>query len=529
MRVTKLETYIHAYLSKEEMISILYLALTIGFSIFVWIWLKRKRNFWKNFGVHTPPYSLIWGHFRTRYFQGGSPSQRVRIIYDYVREKGLKYAGLYLLLDPWFVVVDLDLIKHILQSDFQHFTDKIFDEVEGEPLTGHLLCLKGQRWKLMRKKLTPAFSSGKMKMMFETFLACTYTLREVMDQELSSPEIDIKDILGRFSTDLIGSCAFGIKCNSLKEPHNEFREMGKRSIQIPTRMISSIKQKLISISPGLMRMFNVRVIPQDAHDFFMDVVQNTIEYREKYNVTRKDLMQILIDLKNRKKLVDDDEMMDEVITEEENTISINEIAAQAYVFFVGGFETSATVMTFCLYELAKNPSIQDKVRQEILEVLKRHDGNLTYDTIMEMPYLEKVIFETIRKFPPSTVSARTCTKDYKVPETEIILTKGMNIWIPTFGIHHDPKYYPDPEKFDPERFSEENKKLRHDFSFLGFGEGPRMCIGKRLGLMKTKLGLTTLLRNYEFSLSNRTKEPFQWDPDTPVLSVVGNIWLKHKK
>jgi cytochrome P450 family 6 len=86
--------------------------------------------------------------------------------------------------------------------------------------------------------------------------------------------------------------------------------------------------------------------------------------------------------------------------------------------------------------------------------------------------------ETLRKYPPATILSRECTKVYKIPGTNVVLEKGMTTIIPVLALHHDPKYYPDPERFDPERFNEDEKKKRHHYVYLPFGEGPRICIGK---------------------------------------------------
>jgi cytochrome P450 family 6 len=85
--------------------------------------------------------------------------------------------------------------------------------------------------------------------------------------------------------------------------------------------------------------------------------------------------------------------------------------------------------------------------------------------------------ETLRKYPPVPMLNRECTRSYKIPGTDIVLEKGIRTVIPVLGLHHDPKYYPDPERFDPERFSEEEKMKRHHYVYLPFGEGPRICIG----------------------------------------------------
>ncbi|XP_021923338.1 probable cytochrome P450 6a13 [Zootermopsis nevadensis] len=183
-------------------------------------------------------------------------------------------------------------------------------------------------------------------------------------------------------------------------------------------------------------------------------------------------------------------------------------------------------MTFCLYELSVNPDLQEHLRAEIDDVLEKHDGNITYDAIQEMNYLDKVISETLRKYPPLTMLVRECSKPYKISGTDIILDTGSNVILPVSALHHDPKYYPEPERFDPERFfSEEEKQKRPHFVYLPFGEGPRICIGMRFGLMQTKVGLVSLLSKYQFKVSQKTTVPLVIDPKSFILAAAGGMWL----
>ncbi|XP_045469353.1 probable cytochrome P450 6a14 isoform X2 [Harmonia axyridis] len=453
------------------------LTLLTATLILFWLWTRKVFSFWSNCGVETTPFSYLWGHLRTPFFHGPALGDRIKLIYNHLKSKNLKHGGFYLLFDPIYVPMDLDICKAILQTDFQHFVDRGGRVFNGDPLTAHLLNLKGKKWKKMRSKLTPAFSSGKMKMMFETLLACTNSLDKIMDELLSS-DIDIKDVLGRFTTDVIGTCAFGIECNSLENPDNEFRLKGKAIFERPKDFWMIMYERFFIYLPNLMQFLNLKYIDKEVTNFFVGITKKTIEYREKNGVRRKDIMDLLIQLKNNVKLADNDQTpVDKDLPEEESGISVDEIAGQAFLFFEAGFETSSTAMTFCLYELASNKDVQDKLRQEINEVLAKYDNKITYDAIMDMPYLEMVIQESLRKYPPIPTFRRVCTKSYRVPGTEIVLQKGANVLIPVYGIHYDPLYYPEPEKFIPERFSDENKKSRHPFAFLPFGEGPRMCIG----------------------------------------------------
>lgn len=148
-------------------------------------------------------------------------------------------------------------------------------------------------------------------------------------------------------------------------------------------------------------------------------------------------------------------------------------------------------------------------------------------------------------YPPVPLLPRKCIKDYRVPDTDVIIEKGTMVLISVLGIHHDAEYYPNPEIFDPERFSEENKSARHGYAHLPFGEGPRNCIGMtccfrefiftccfvgmRFGLMQSKVGLTSLLRNFRLTLNEKTQEPLKMKTNSLVLAAKGEIWLNVHK
>lgn len=132
-----------------------------------------------------------------------------------------------------------------------------------------------------------------------------------------------------------------------------------------------------------------------------------------------------------------------------------------------------------MYELALNLDIQEKLRDEIKTAIQNNDGKLTYDMLFDLEYLDQVIKESLRKYPPIPDSVRKCTNEYKIPGTNLIIPKGTTLELPIYSFHHDPEYFPDPKKFDPERFSPQNENNRHSFVYLPFGDGPRNCLGMR--------------------------------------------------
>lgn len=126
-----------------------------------------------------------------------------------------------------------------------------------------------------------------------------------------------------------------------------------------------------------------------------------------------------------------------------------------------------------VYELALNQDIQERLRDEINEVLERHNGEVTYDAIMDMKYLDMVFNETIRRWPVLDSQSRKCVKDFQIPNSKLVIPEGTFIQIPTVGFHMDERFWDEPEKFDPERFNEENVKKIVPYSYFPFSEGPR--------------------------------------------------------
>lgn len=128
----------------------------------------------------------------------------------------------------------------------------------------------------------------------------------------------------------------------------------------------------------------MKVVPKDVTEYFMNVVRGTVDQREKNNVMRSDFLQLLMQLKNKGTVEDHEE-------ESQDKISMDEVAAQAFLFFFAGFETSSTALSFALFELANNQGIQEKTRAEVKRVLAAHGGQITYEALKDMSYLEQVV------------------------------------------------------------------------------------------------------------------------------------------
>jgi cytochrome P450 family 6 len=135
----------------------------------------------------------------------------------------------------------------------------------------------------------------------------------------------------------------------------------------------------------------------------------------------------------------------------------------------------------------------------------------------------------MRKYPPVPNLIRVVTENYRVPNSKVVLNKGVTVLIPVYAIHHDPEIYESPNVYDPDRFTPENEANRHSCAFLPFGEGPRNCIGLRFGLMQARIGLAMLLNNFKFELSDKSSGTLEFAKETPILTPIGGIWLKAEK
>lgn len=205
----------------------------------------------------------------------------------------------------------------------------------------------------------------------------------------------------------------------------------------------------------------------------MDLVIKTMKYRKAHNILRPDMINMLMEAryseasnKSSKYQWDDTEM-----------------AAQCLLFFFAGFESVSSLLSFAAYELMENPEVQERLFEEITEISENlEDGEqLTYEILQQkMPYLDMVISEVLRKWPPTLATDRVCTKDisYELDGgKKVELTPGDSLWFPIIALHMDSKYWSEPEKFIPERFSAENKEDIKPFTYIPFGVGPRNCIG----------------------------------------------------
>ncbi|KAF2899553.1 hypothetical protein ILUMI_06627 [Ignelater luminosus] len=453
-----------------------------------------------------------------------------------------RYVGIYQFTQPVLLIHDPDLIKQITIKDFDVFPEhRAFASDEVDSLwSRNLFAIKGfSKWQHMRSTLSPSFTSSKMKMMFNLMKNCSKQFVKYYQQEGGIVTLEMKDAFTRFTNDVIANTAFGVECNSLDNPNNEFYLMGKDASNFSG--IRSLKFLLTAFSPTLMKVLRLGIFSKEVSTFFRKIIKETLSFREKNGVVRPDMLHLLMEARKGRINDSNDNTTDTgfaVVQEfvksssklQKPQITDEDITAQALLFFLGGFETVSTFMCFTAYELAVNTDIQNKLREEIDKVYENAKGDITYEDLLGMKYLDMVASECLRKWSVGVALDRISVKPYTIEpvlpgEKRVTLEAGTNVWIPSYTIHRDPKYYPEPEKFDPERFSDENKQNIKPFTYLPFGLGPRNCIGSRFALLEGKLIMAEIIRNFEIVPVERTQIPMKLKKDSFTLLAEKGFWL----
>ncbi|KAM7396415.1 hypothetical protein PAMP_019456 [Pampus punctatissimus] len=431
------------------------------------------------------------------------------------------------------------MLKQVMVRDFSSFPNRMNLRFATKPMTDCLLMLRNERWKRVRSILTPSFSAAKMKEMVPLINTATGALMNNLNVCAESGEaFDIHKHFGCFTMDVIASVAFATQVDSQNNPDDPF----VRHAQMFFSFSFFRPIMLVSIAFPFIMARLARFIPNKRRDqmsqFFINSIQRIIKQREEQppEQRRRDFLQLMLDARSSKECVsvehfdtanhidepehrsdhiqlsatnqDDRLHSQETPTRrpQKKMITEDEIVGQAFVFLLAGYETSSNTLAFTCYLLAINPECQRKVQEEVDDFFARHESP-DYTNVQELKYLDMVISEALRLYPPGFRFARDI--DNACVVNGQFLPKGATLEIPAGFLHYDPEYWPEPEKFIPERFTPEAKARRHPFVYLPFGAGPRNCVGMRLAQLEIKMALVHLFQRFSIVACSETKVPLE--------------------
>uniref|UniRef100_A0A663LNI6 Thromboxane-A synthase n=1 Tax=Athene cunicularia TaxID=194338 RepID=A0A663LNI6_ATHCN len=462
--------------------------------------------------------------------------------YDFLFHKLYQY---YIGRQMFVVVSTPEMIKQILVTNFSNFTNRTKPNLISKPMLDSILCLRDDRWKYVRSLLIPVFSETKLKEVrcrqccfhnleyIIVFFCMTPLINQACDVLLcnlkvyadSGKAFDIQRCYNCFTLDVVGSVAFGTEVDSQKNPDDPFVKNCRTFFEM-----SLFKPLLILIlSFPFIMIPLLRIFPnkkqKELNGFFIQTIKNAIIFRDQQDAAerRRDFLQWMLDSRNSADSLaagcfdvsspsaasrqNESPLAGRAPSEKvQKMLTEDEIAGQAFLFLIAGFETTTSTLSFATYLLATNPECQEKVLQEVDEFSAKHMVP-DYQNVQELPYLEMVIAETLRMYPPAFRFTREAAEDCIVLGQRI--PAGAVIETAVGHLHHNPEFWPEPEKFMPERFTEEAKKERHPFAYLPFGAGPRGCIGMKMGLLETKITLLRILQKFQFKTCPETEIPLQ--------------------
>ncbi|XP_043258022.1 probable cytochrome P450 6a13 [Colletes gigas] len=491
------------------------LGLLVAVLILFYYYATSNYDFWEKRGVKGPRPIPCLGNYKDVFLGRASLSDIfVKAYYDYKDES---MVGIFGGRRPLLVLRDPNLMKDVLIKDFAVFANRSPCAAEVEPLSTHLFRLESEKWRPLRTRLSPIFSSGKLKEMFHLLLECSNHLVKYVDGLVGNGVeiVESHEIAAKYTTDVIGSCAFGIEMKALAAEDSEFRKIGRQIFE--TTWQSFLRDRLREY-PLIFKLVGRFIVDHEVTEFLTNITIKTIEYRIKNNVQRNDFIDILVDLKQHPEKLGVDELTDHYL------------AAQAFVFFIAGFESSSVTISNSLFELSLNPTVQEKLRAEVKGVLQKNNGEITYESVREMKYLDACVKETLRKYPVVLYLARRSVTNYTFSGTKVTVPKDQLVYLPIYAIQRDPDIYPEPEVYDPDRFLDENAKHRNPMYFLPFGDGPRNCIASRFADYQTKVAVIRIMQYYKLDTCDKTPVPFVLSPKPLFLfKPVHGIYVKMSK
>ncbi|CAK1553416.1 unnamed protein product [Leptosia nina] len=500
--------------------------LLLGCLTLIYLYTTRTYSYWTKRSVkHEPPVPLFGNHLGNLFGIKSLTEVYTELYFKYPDEK---VVGYYRGMAPGLLIRDLDIVRNVLNVEFSHFYPRAMGrDPDVEPLFGNLFHVDGDRWKSLRQRLTPAFTTAKLKAMFPLIIKCAERL-QIAGKHINDKggEFDCRDMMARFTTDFIGACGFGIEMNSINNENSAFRELGKKALHFSLRHIFLLG--IWEVFPEMRKA--IRVSSTEVEKVVTNLVETIFRQRNYKPCGRNDFIDLLLELAQKGKITcesiekSDGEGTPIRVEFELETIHL---IAQVFVFFIAGFETSSSATSFTLHQLAFNPDIQTEIQNEIDQVLAKYDNKLCYDAISELSHLEMAFKEAMRLFPSLGFLQRQCAKRYTIPELGVTIDPGVTTIIPIQAIQTDEKYFENPHEFRPKRFGGESGKQINNYAYLPFGEGPRACIGARLGHMQSLAGLAAILQKFTVEPSAQTPVKLPINPwSNTIQGVKGGIPLK---
>ncbi|OQR77565.1 cytochrome P450 3A11-like [Tropilaelaps mercedesae] len=481
----------------ELVVTILVLVATL---VLGWIAHRRfvEHTFLHRYGIAGPKPHLFFGNILQL------KKDRVNVMTRWIKQYG-KHFGYYIGGQAVIVCSDIDTLRQVLIKESTNFIDRPEGPVTGEPFKSSIIYLKGEEWKRVRGALTPSFSSAKLRLMSHIMQDCISVFVDIIKEKAQSgTTFNMDNVAQGLTLDVICKCALAMDTNCQRA------EGGLRTNL--KEFLDKAESDVVNLAYAFpfLRLFFKILYYIFATGGLIKLILLNLEHvirrrRSGEDSKQPDILQI---------------MLDSQTTSGGKQMTDYHIMANAFIYLVAGFETSATSLSFITQILVEKPEVQQQILDEVTRLFpdKVSKGEkLTYEDVQELKHLDHVFNECMRIYPPvilfiSRHCLRTCTLNgYTFPG-------GAQVLVPVYQLHRDPELWDAPDEFRPQRFSPDAERPILLEQFMPFGLGPRMCIGMRFATLQIKMALVELLRNVRL----KPGEGFQSPPELIVPSVIIN-------
>jgi len=500
--------------------------LTIFLGLYFWI--TKNFGYFKANGLPEAPGTFPFGseHMWDLMLRKTSFTKQFDGLIEKFKDE--KVFGIYNFRQRDIVVKDLELAKKILIKDADHFIDRPAINLDGvknesDKIVKYFLTnLTGEQWKKVRSVISPVFTSGKLKLMVPHIQKCTENLDDVLGAAADSGEmINVRELFGKYTLDAIATSGFGIESNSFKDPDSVFRKTALRMVRAEgyNSKMDILKFLVLIISPKFARFIGLTMMPTGTVEFFTNIIRQTVEQRRISGKRRNDIIDLLLDEIKKMEEENDQETKTEENIKKDDFDEEMVLISNALIFFFAGFDTTSLTLATVMFAFMDKPYIQDKVRQEINEVIG-DSKSITVEHLKDLKYMENVINEALRFYGIVNNLQRKCTKEYRIPGTDFTISKDMIINVTSNAFSSECFFNHD--QFDPNNFDSINNPNK--FGFTGFGQGPRNCVGMRYAYMALKLALIRTITKYKVVKCEKTVDKLTFD--IAKNNFNGGVWMK---
>ncbi len=365
------------------------------------------------------------------------------------------------------------VIQHVLKTNAENYQkSEIQVKRMGHFLGKGLLTTHGEAWRTQRRLIQKGFDRKQLEALSSIMQdSLTESLCD-FDRQVSAGPVDIYPHLMKMTFAMVAKSLFGAR---LKD----------EDIDLVSHTICTVQEFIVrqTLQPYMNPWFSVSGELRKHEDMRTRADSILMAYikQRRNQAPGHDLLQTLMDAR----YADGEGMSDELVLSESMQL------------LVAGHETSSNALSWLLYLLSSRPDCLEKIRQEFDSVLG--DEPLSHTHVPRFEFTTQVIQEALRLYPPFWMVDRMAVADDRAGDFAI--PRGSTVIVFVYGAHHATRYWEDPERFDPVRFTKANDKLQTPFTYLPFGAGPRGCIGGNYAMLQILMILSTILRKYDFELS----------------------------